>query len=140
VNLIQIVEDRQAELETELRMCREILVILRGARNKAKTGPIVYGNGYKGGRVTKPASNHGGARPHKDQLVVRVREIVKQALHKTPSGLTTAQMKEILGKSGIQIGQDTNPIHNALRGIPGVVSSPVKLRSGPKTYTLKGDN
>jgi hypothetical protein len=138
MNLIQIVEDRQAELETEIRLCREILVILRGARNKAKTGPIVYGNGYKGGRtdtVTKPKRSKTGTNSLVHQATLQARAEIEKMLRSHPEGLTTKQMAEGVKKAGIQITDST--IHNALRKLNPIKLNNSSARSIPNTiYAL----
>lgn len=99
MGLIQIVEDRQAELETELRQCREVLVILRGGKAKQphqglRNGPIVYGNGHHDGTITKRGTPR--KTPSSQGMVGLTEGRVRDILQAHPGGLTLAQIQTIL--------------------------------------------
>jgi len=103
MTLIEIVEDRQAELETELRMCREILVILRGGKSTSgplakglRHGPIVYGNGHHDGTITKRGTLRKS--PPSQGMTGLTEGRVRDILRAHPQGLTLAQIQAILAQ------------------------------------------
>ncbi len=139
--LIQIVEQRQTELETELSLNKQVLALLHGAPPRhprpLRSGPIVYGNGHHDGKKPKAKSSGtgpGGARPHDPALTIRVRNVIEQALKKSIDGLTVAQMNAAVKMAGIEPTEHT--AHNALRRLD-VISKPFPTGSrGAKVYSL----
>lgn len=117
MTLTQIVEDRQAELETELRLCREVLVLLRGGKkSELSKGPIVYGNGHHDGK--KPKVSKSGTNSLVHPATLQARAVIAKMLRAHPGGLTTKEMTVGVKQAGIQITDST--VHNALRKLKPV--------------------
>ncbi len=110
--LIQIVEQRQAELETELSLNKQVLALLHGVPPRhpkpLRSGPIVYGNGHHDGK--KPKKPKGIlTQGVKDLTVNEVVGILKA----NPLGLTLVEIQGLLAKKNIHIS--TSSIYNAFR-------------------------
>ncbi len=107
--LIQSIEKHIAETESNLKVTRQALTLLRGrVVGKLKDGPIVYGNGHGGARKNKPSKVAGITVPV-------IREALAGIIKQYPQGITTPEMRNKLNAQGFRL--TPHSIHNALRGL-----------------------